>query len=52
MQYGRGAAARRVLLYQVVGVVRAPVTLTENGIHMKFDASNWILCDFDWSNQA
>jgi len=93
--------------YQVAGVVRAPVTITENGIHsgfsipgvgqaqgtslknpvtgaehrvaidldqgfiwkrgdcgqgsfevaaegihMKFDASNWILYDFDWSNQA
>ena len=22
------------------------------GIHMKFDDSNWILYDFDWSNQA
>lgn len=27
-------------------------TAAAEGIHMKFDASNWILYDFDWSNQA
>ena len=29
-----------------------PAARPPEGIHMKFDDSNWILYDFDWSNQA
>jgi hypothetical protein len=33
-------------------VGRAGREAAAEGIHMKFDDSNWILYDFDWSNQA